>query len=247
MTQLDKPKIFGVGFSKTGTTSLEAAFENLGRNVCKGDWRLKHNDYNLALYVDRNFEELRRMTHYWDAFADGPWGGGGLYKQLYDWYPDAFFVQTVRDPEMWYNSFERMITSFAEDEDLATALESYHQRGAYGSALFFRNVFQIKKLEGARDKIIDYYISANAEVEAFFESKAARFIRMDITNGEGWHELCSFLGVEKPNIPFPVKNVAPNSNASLLGVLAYAIQGGNFQRICRGKLKKVLNSCAAKL
>ena len=37
---MEKKKVFGIGFSKTGTTSLENALTILGYNVCKGHWVL---------------------------------------------------------------------------------------------------------------------------------------------------------------------------------------------------------------
>lgn len=33
-------KVFGLGFSKTGTSTLESVFEILGYNVCRGHWCL---------------------------------------------------------------------------------------------------------------------------------------------------------------------------------------------------------------
>ena len=62
-------KIFGLGFSKTGTTSLEIALQKLGYNVCRGHWKNSHTFYLLALYIHRDYDEIFRIVNYWDAFA----------------------------------------------------------------------------------------------------------------------------------------------------------------------------------
>lgn len=67
-------KVFNIGFSKTGTTSFENAAIVLGYKTYRGDYRLKHNDYMMALWVNRAYDEIRQMTEYWDAFSDAPWG-----------------------------------------------------------------------------------------------------------------------------------------------------------------------------
>jgi hypothetical protein len=97
-------KVFNVGFSKTGTTSFEFATKLLGYNTYHGDFRIPVSEYTIGMWIHRDYDELRRLSTYWDAFADAPWGGTDLYRQLVEWYPDAKFVLTVREPESWYRS-----------------------------------------------------------------------------------------------------------------------------------------------
>ena len=200
-----KEKVFGIGFSKTGTTSLEQALTILGYNVCKGRQDLKHNDYLAALYVNKAYDEIYRLTKYWNAFADGPWGGSDLYKKLYEWYPDAKFILTIRDPESWYNSYIRMVTKFTENRDLENAWDDFHAHGRYGSVYFFKHVFQIGTLAGNKDKIIGYFEKTNNDIKAFFKEKR-NFLELNIIGGEGWEKLCDFLSHEIPQVDFPDVN-----------------------------------------
>jgi hypothetical protein len=222
-------KVFGVGFSKTGTTSLERALERLGYNVCRGWWRTNHSFYLMALYVNGDTEEILRMTAYWDAFADGPWGGTDLYLALYDRYPDARFLLTVRDADAWYRSFESMITEF--DTDLDTAMEAYHAK-YFGSAYFFRHLFGIEKLAGNREKILGQYRAHNEAARRFFAEKGAAFLELDVTAGDGWEKLCGFLECEVPAEPFPHGN--PSAKRGGAGAKRGRARGGRLRRLLDG-------------
>jgi hypothetical protein len=199
-------KVFGLGFSKTGTTSLEQALEILGYKVCKGHWQNPHTFYLHALYIHRDYDEIFRMIDYWDAFADAPWGGTALYEELYKRLPQSKFILTVRDGEKWYVSLEKLITMF--DLNLETAFESYHANGMYGSAYFFKHIFNIETLAGNKKKIIDHYNAYNRNVIDFFSKRNAEFIVLDMPAGDGWQKLCGFLKKEIPTQLFPHLNKA---------------------------------------
>lgn len=202
-------KIFGVGFSKTGTTSLEKALEILGYKVCRGHWKFSHTFYLHALYIHKDYDEIFRLVNYWDAFSDAPWGGTDLYLQLYNKFPNAKYILTVREPESWYESFEKLITMF--DLNHETALESYHANGMYGSAYFFKHIFGIEKLAGNKQKLIDHFMLYNEKIINFFSCHPASFTVYDIISGEGWQKLCKFLGVKIPENDFPHANKSINN------------------------------------
>jgi hypothetical protein len=203
---IDQHKVFCIGFSKTGTTSMETALEILGFNVCRGDWRNRHTMYLQALWVNRDYKEILRMTTYWNAFADTPWGGTDLYVELLRAYPDAKYVLTEREPESWYRSFEKLITMF--DLSLETALASYHVNGMWGSGYFFEHRFGIDKLAGNKDKIIAEYIAHNDRVKEYFGNRNKELLVVDLSKEDGWQRLCPFLGVAVPPIAFPHHNRA---------------------------------------
>ena len=200
-------KVFCIGFSKTGTTSIEYALEKLGCKVCHGHWNLKHNDYLLALWIHNDLEEIRRLSRYWDAFADAPWGGTELYRALHSWYPDAKFVLTLRDPEDWFSSLERMLTCF--DSNLQTALDAFHAQGRHGFVNFVRHRFEVSQLVGNKDKIIEHYTAHFERAEEYLVHSNASFARLDCTKEDGWKVLCPFLGKDTPPVPYPRLNVAP--------------------------------------
>jgi hypothetical protein len=201
-------KVFGVGFSKTGTTSLEKSLAILGYETWRGHWQNPNSSYLLALYVHGDYDEIFRVVNYYDAFADGPWGGADLYLELYKRLPESRFILTIRDAESWYNSLERMITKF--DSNLETALESFHENGRYGFVYFCRHIFNIETLAGNRQKIIDYYNAYNENVADFFSRNNADLLVFDMSAGGGWDELCGFL-----NRPIPLSEPFPWANKTL--------------------------------
>lgn len=97
-------KVFVIGFQKTGTTSLETALEVLGYRVYGGD-------KNLMKFKKR--EDLKnyisKVLQNWDAVQDMPWPL--FYKELYELYPTAKFILTVRNPDKWINSAVRYFGS----------------------------------------------------------------------------------------------------------------------------------------
>jgi hypothetical protein len=219
---MDQNKVFCLGFSKTGTTSMERAFELLGYNVCKGHWQNGHTFYLHALSVNRDYKEIIRMAQYWDAFADAPWGGTDLYVQLVKAFPKAKYILTERDPEQWYVSLEKLLTMF--DLNTETALTRYHAKGMYGSSYFFESAFGIDKLAGNKEKIIDVYVNYNRRVKEYFANHGLDLLVLDLSKENAWERLCPFLGFEVPPITFPHFNKA-ESNPYLSNVVQASSTG----------------------
>lgn len=203
-----KQKVFCIGFSKTGTTSIEHALNDLGYKVLKGHWANNTSNYGAALYVNNDIDELLKLTTNYDAFADAPWGGSRLYRKLHEVYPDAKFIFTRRDPERWYRSFETMMTEFTDNTD--DAFDSMFRNHMYGTVYYFSHLFGIKTLTGNKKKIIDTYKEINDEIEVYFKGNP-NFLRMDVVNGDGWELLCPFLGEKQPEWEFYHMNKAHNA------------------------------------
>lgn len=210
--ELSQPrKVFGIGFSKTGTTSLETALKLLGYDPWWGHWQNPNTGFVLALYVNKDFEELFKMIQYHDAFADIPWGGSDLYLEVYKRLPDSKFILTIRDPENWYDSFVSMLTKF--DSSLETALDAFHANKRCGAVYFLKHTFGIDTLAGNEHKIVDHYCAHNQRVISFFAERDADFMVFDMTRGDGWEKLCHFLEKPIPDSPFPHANKRPETSA----------------------------------
>ena len=94
-----RPKVFCVGFHKTGTKSLGAALATLGYRVAgpRGtlDPQIATNALPLALRLAGDF----------DAFQDNPWPI--LFKELDAAFPGSRFILTLREPAAWIASVVR--------------------------------------------------------------------------------------------------------------------------------------------
>jgi len=202
-------KIFGIGFPKTGTTSLEVALEMLGYRVCRGHGRNNHSNYLMALAVHRDFEEIAQVIRHFDAFADLPWGGTDLYRWLAQAYPDARFVLTLRDPQRWYQSLLGL--ALKVNPDMNAVLQANHARGAYGSTMIMRRLWGLDSFTDAREPLIQRFEAYNRDVQEFFREQPERLLAVDLTRQPRWDDLCRFLDKPVPEAEFPHENPAkPN-------------------------------------
>ncbi|MEN0050848.1 MAG: sulfotransferase family protein [Bacteroidota bacterium] len=175
-----KGKIIGVGFQKTGTSTLRDALKILGYRVKDTSSRalipILKGDYNKI---------LRRIKNY-DALEDTPWYM--IYKELDARIPNCKFILTIREPESWYNSVSRHIGD----------LRSAQHEWIYG-----RNKGLPKD---DKTNTINVYNCHNQEVIQYFKDRPHDLLILDFTKGDQWEKLCQFLGRDIPNTPFPHRN-----------------------------------------
>jgi hypothetical protein len=172
------PKVFCIGFHKTGTSSLGAALRILGYRVTGPNGV---HDPNIAKNVHAMADALIRR---YDAFQDNPWPV--LYKSLDVKYPNSKFLLTIRDSESWLAS---LIKDFGH-------VETPMRRWIYG----------VGCPAGHEELYVRRYEAHNAEVLKHFTDRPGHFLVMDLTKGDGWNALCAFLGTDIPDVPFPHTN-----------------------------------------
>jgi hypothetical protein len=98
---LDRPKVFGIGWAKTGTTTLGRCFELLG---------YAHRSQNLSLVPALMHGDWTRTLHLatqHESFEDWPWIR--IYRELDAAFPGSRFVLTRRDPADWLGSYRAML------------------------------------------------------------------------------------------------------------------------------------------
>lgn len=177
-------KIFGIGLSKTGTSSLAHALEILG-------YRTK--DYpGIERYVPGDLACMDpALLASYDAFTDTPIPC--FYRELDRAYPDARFILTVREREGWLKSCQKQFT-----EKLAAKQNEAHNR--LFMDLYGTTVFDAEKFAAGYERFVN-------GVMAYFAQRPRDLLVLDITGGEGWEKLCPFLGKPIPEQPFPKANV----------------------------------------
>ncbi|MDP3898943.1 MAG: sulfotransferase [Mesorhizobium sp.] len=172
-----RPKVFGIGFHKTGTSSLRDALTMLGYSVTGPngvrDPNISENALPMALKLASEF----------DAFRDNPWPI--LFREMDAAFPGSRFVLTIRDPLMWISS---AVTHFGTKH---TPMREWIY--GHGSPI------------GHEDVYLDVYNRHNEAVRAHFAGRDDLLI-IDVTIGQGWPELCGFLDCAMPTAPFPHSN-----------------------------------------
>ncbi len=205
--------MIGVGFGRTGTASLKMALEQLGFGPC----------YHMFELVER--PERARA---WAAAADGgpvvwdeifagygstvDWPGAAFWRQLVDHYPDAKVVLTVRDSAAWYESTASTIhRATLRTSGRAARVSAWLPFGPRRLLRDFAPVVRRIVWDGVFDgrfadrrHAIEVFERHADEVRA--SVPAERLLVYEVS--EGWEPLCAFLGVPRPDTPFPWVNDA---------------------------------------
>lgn len=181
-------KIFGIGFHKTGTSSLAEALRSLGFSVT-GSTGVR--DRNIATNVHRI---VREVVPLYDAFEDNPWPI--VYRELDSLYPGSKFILTLRNPEAW---IESVVRHFAGRH---TPMREW--------------IYGFGDPEGHEEAYLARYVKHNDEVMNYFSGRENRdFLVLRIAQGDGWEKLCPFLGLPVlEGKAFPHRNRSEGRKAS---------------------------------
>ena len=183
-TETGGRKVFGIGWAKTGTTTLGVCFEMLG---------LSHQGPDLSLVHDLRSGDLSRIigvASRSQAFEDWPWPV--LFREMDEAFPGSVFILTVRSPQRWLQSYRTMLAS----QGVATREMNEMRSILYG--LPFPDV--------SDGQLLDRFNAHNTAVRRYFRSRPNDLLVVDWETGCGWREVCGFLGMEIPRRPFPWAN-----------------------------------------
>ena len=173
-------KIIGVGFQKTGTSSLREALKVMNYKVKDCCPRA------LIPILKGNYNKVLRILKNFDALEDTPWYM--IYKELDKLIPGSKFILTIRDEESWYKSVNRHIGD----------LRSPEHEWIYGKG---------KGLpKDDKANTIKIYNNHNKEVIEYFKDRPNDLLVIDFTTGDKWDKLCAFLEKDVPKTPFPHYN-----------------------------------------
>lgn len=163
-------KVFGLGFQKSGTTSLGHILEELGYKTA-GYFQFRH----LADNWDLSWDELRTIAlsaaEDWDAAKDTPWPL--LYRDLDIRFPGSKFIHVTRSPESWIKS---VVMDF----------------GGYPNALhklIYGSAFPV----GNEQAWLDRYMRHNQDVADYFRNRPEDYLHIRLEEGISFDVICPFL------------------------------------------------------
>jgi hypothetical protein len=173
-------KVFGVGVHRTGTTTLSYCMRRFG---------FRHCGYQLPLleaWCAGDPGPLFAAADEVDSAGDWPWPLA--FRELDARYPEARFVLTVRrDPQVWLESL------------------LYHARRS-GPTRARELIYGHSDPVGHERAHLDLYLAHNAAVRAWFQGRPGKLLEVCWERGDGWPELCGFLGQPIQEDPFPHVN-----------------------------------------
>jgi len=177
-----KKRIFGIGLSRTGTSSLHYLLEGLG-------YRSKH-------YVGELITNPRHdLDIAFDAFSDSPIPL--LYPQLDKRYPGSKFILTTRNKNDWLKSMKWLFTHGKALYDWSPSTHQYHK-------LFYHTTSYNKRILSA------HYDNFHEEVTSYFKTRPADLLILNIDEGISVSNVCAFLNIPEKPIFFPKANERRN-------------------------------------
>lgn len=196
-------KIFGIGLSKTGTSSLAQALQMLGYKTLDNMGASRYEAWDLS-----SIDMERVEAH--DALTDTPIPS--FYRELDARFPGSKFILTVRDRQGWLKSCMKQFSPrFA-------AAQSEPNRRLFED-LYGTNVFDEARFSAGYDRFV-------ADVRDYFKDRPDDLLILNVTAGEGWEKLCPFLGQAVPDMPFPKANVTQIRWMKMEELVAVAEEAG---------------------
>lgn len=184
------PKVFGIGISRTGTTSLSKALRRLGYDSI-------HAPLCVIKRVDGRIVLNKEAVMRYEALADIT--VAFMYKELDAAFPGAKFILTVRDVEKWLLSMRRV----RKVRPIIHLIPKVHQ--LFSEAFGEHYLYDEDAMRAA-------FLRHTNEVQDHFKGRSNLLV-MDFAAGDGWEKLCHFLSQPVPDESFP-----HNNNKSLVTV-----------------------------
>ena len=194
-------RIFGIGMHKTGTSSLHEAFQILGFDSF-------HWGTGEAPQMWQQMKSAGRsaMLERWYALSDMPIPL--LYQKLDRAYPGSKFILTVRNDADWLVSVGRL-WDYAHNPT-RWVWDVYPFSNNIHSAMYGRKDFDAKVF-------LTRYRQHNAEVKEYFKDRPDDLLVMNVDDkSRSWPDLCGFLNVPVPSIPYPAKNITGSNGDAVV-------------------------------
>lgn len=185
-----KPKVFVIGLSKTGTTSIGDALDLLGYK--RLGWKNVRSRQLVHTWANGDYDALISQTQYYDALEDLPWPS--MYQEMASLYPDAKFLLSLRkDEQTWLRS-----------------MRTHVSRGPWSPYKYF---YGAEDIDGNEEVVLQSYRNHTAKVRAFFQDQPHRYAELviDSDSGANWDSLCQVAECPnggRPEIDFPRSNQA---------------------------------------
>ena len=207
MEQTTGLKIIGAGFGRTGTLSLKTALEELGLGPCHHMTEVFANPWQVPYWqaaIDDKPVDWHTLMAVYQSTTD--WPACSFYEQLMHAYPNAKVILSVRNPEKWYESATATIYRVSKLSRTPILplialtnpmLKKRLQSVRIVNGLVWKKTFQDNFAD--KDFAISIFNQHNEEVKQ--RVPADKLLVYNVK--EGWEPLCTFLGVDIPDKPFP--------------------------------------------
>jgi hypothetical protein len=193
-------RVVGAGLGRTGTHSLKLALEQLLGGPCYHMSELIEREDDTAVWAAAvRGEEVDWAALLSEFRATVDWPACAFWEPIAAAHPGAVVVLSMRDsPEAWARSFEKTIAQ-ALQKPVPPDDAAWQERRR-----MVISMIESTFTPGWRDldEATAAYVRHNERVRAAVP--AGRLV--EYRAGDGWEPLCTALGVEIPETPFPHTN-----------------------------------------
>ena len=195
-------QVIGAGFGRTGTSSLQSALQELLGGKCYHMKDIMTNPVQLRIWHD--FAVGKTASPDWKHLFAGYAAAVDCpvclyYKELMEVFPDAKVVLTLRDPESWWKSHNRLMSLTRKARLFCCISRRLSMIARFTDKLIIENVFE-GRLE--KEHCIRIFERHNTCVRETVPRN--RLLEYDVR--QGWEPLCNFLNIAVPDRPFPHLN-----------------------------------------
>ena len=184
-------KVIGAGFGRTATASLKYALETLLAAPCYHMSEVLGKDGHIDLWLEAALGKPDWHTIFDGYAATVDFPAANYWRELAEAFPDAKVLLSVRDAEKWFQSTQETIFS--------QTLQELQAKTKWGRMIKATIDDHLGGVMNDREALISaYQVHNHAVKNAFDDSRLLVFEAK-----QGWGPLCSFLGVEIPEEPFP--------------------------------------------
>lgn len=189
--------------NKTGTTSLQKAFADLGFIV--GDQRKA--ELLLPYYKENNFKAIIEYCKTAQVFQDFPFSFPKTYKHVDKAFHGSKFILTIRDsPEQWYNSITNYHAARFSKEKIATSFDlknaAYIYKGWMWEAVHL--LFNTPEYDPYnKEVLIKKYVDYNNEVIQYFSNRPLDLLVINLAEKGAYKKFCNFFNINSPFDDFP--------------------------------------------
>jgi hypothetical protein len=190
----NKPKLFVIGFNKTGTTSVEAALNEF--DIILGNQR--EAELLMDDIIKNDYSSLINYCKKAEAFQDIPFSIPGIFKVLDKAFKDSKFILTIRDnDQQWFDSISNFHGKLWANGSTPTKLDLTNAPYIYkGYALKVINYIYGDNYYDS-DHYKDVYNRHNTDIISYFKHRTNDLLIINPAEKNSYYKLCQFIG-EKP-------------------------------------------------
>lgn len=194
--------VIGAGFGRTGTLSMKTALETIGLGPCHHMANVLSDPGQIMLWRAAAKGDLPDWDEAYAGFQSAvDWPTSFYWRELSIHYPDAKVILTTRSAASWYDSMVKTLWN---------VIGPGNSPDSFGVRIINQTIFNGRFEDRAH--AISVYEAHNQAVRA--NVRGDRLLEFKL--GDGWQELCGFLGRPIPADPFPRSNSTDEFRAKIL-------------------------------